>query len=336
MWKKLFLFVLSSLTFFSESVKLSIQGNKLLLDNVLINNGTKASGLLINSRMVQGISDGYTSYPYPDTKKWNATRNNLEFVSNMCVWKENGLNGFTIGLQGGAPKIPLPSGINNSLFNGDGSLKPAYLERLKLILDQANHLNMIVIVSFFYRGQVSIFNKNYNNALNGAKNILQWLKDHNYQNIIIEPVNECEFSEFTTVGLSCSQNIVNLINLAKSYGFPAGNSYKGGVKPSDSVISASSVILLHGNGITSNSGYKSLVDKVKNSSKYKGQPIIFNEAGTGSGYLDYCISIGVGWGYYDQGSNNYNSGYQSPPVNWGINTSNKQNFFNRAKKYRSV
>lgn len=333
MWKKLFSsFFISSLLYLSESLQLTIKGNKFLLDNVYINNGTKAEGLLINSRMVQGISDGFSSYPYPDTGKWNATRNTVEFINNMCVWKNNGLNGFTIGLQGGAPKVPLPSGYKNTLFNGDGSLKSAYLQRLKWILDEANHNKMIVIVSFFYRGQVAIFNKNYNNALNGAKNILQWLKDNKYQNIIIEPANECEFSEFTSVGLSCSQNIVNLINLAKSYGFPAGNSLKGGVKPSDSIISASSVILLHGNGISSNSGYKSLVDSVKKSSKYKGQPIVFNEAGTNSGYLDYCISIGVGWGYYDQGKNNYIDGYQSPPINWGINTSSKKTFFSHVKK----
>jgi len=34
-----------------------------------------------------------------------------------------------------------------------------------------------------------------------------------------------------------------------------------------------------------------------------------NEAGNTSSYLDYCISQGVGWGYYDQGSNNYEDGF---------------------------
>ena len=76
-----------------------------------------------------------------------------------------------------------------------------------------------------------------------------------------------------------------------------------------------------------------MIDGVKKSSLYKKQPIIVNEASTKSSYLDYCISQGVGWGYYDQGSNNYKDGYQSPPINWGINTSKKTDFFNRVSKY---
>ena len=76
-----------------------------------------------------------------------------------------------------------------------------------------------------------------------------------------------------------------------------------------------------------------MIDSVKNSSKYKKQPIIINEAGNNASYLDYCISQGVGWGYYDQGSNNYKDGYQSPPINWSINTAKKKEFFNRASKY---
>ena len=75
--------------------------------------------------------------------------------------------------------------------------------------------------------------------------------------------------------------------------------------------------------------------KKKQNSRIKivKQPIIINEAGTDSSYLDYCITQGVGWGYYDQGSNNYKDGYQSPPINWSINTSKKKAFFDKASKY---
>ncbi len=315
----------------SNSSQLSIQDNKMLLDGVFINKGTPAEGLLINSRMIQGISDGFNSWPYPDTKIWNATRNTQEFVNNMSIWKSKGLNGFTVGLQGGSPKIG-SSGYKNSAFASDGSLLPSYMDRLELILNKANDLNMIVIVSLFYRSQVAQF-KSYDNVLKASTNLLEWLSCHNYTNVIIEPANECEFSEFSSVGLGCTQNIPKLINLAKSYGFPAGNSLKGGKVPPSSIIDASSVILIHGNSLNSNSEYKTLINGVKKSSKYRGQPIVINEAGTKSSYLDYCISQGVGWGYYDQGKNNYQDGYQSPPINWGINTSSKKSFFNTVSKY---
>ena len=305
--------------------------NKILLNGEFINKDTPTEGLLINSRMIQGISDGFDKWPYPDTNKWNATRNNEEFINNMYLWKSKGLNGFTVGMQGGAPKSGA-TGYKNSAFNGDGTLKSSYMGRLRKILNKANDLNMIVIISMFYRTQVNIFGT-YNNAYTGAKNLLMWLKNNNYSNVIIEPVNECEFSEFSSVGLSCSQNVPELIKLARSYGFLSGNSLKGGKVPSSAIIDASSVILIHGNSLSSNSKYKTMIDGVKKSSKYRGQPIIINEASTSSGFLDYCISQGVGWGYYDQGSNNYQDGYQSPPINWSINTSKKKSFFDRASKY---
>ena len=40
-----------------------------------------------------------------------------------------------------------------------------------------------------------------------------------------------------------------------------------------------------------------------------------------------ALSEYVSWGYYDQGQNDYLNGYQSPPVNWSINTDRKRQFF---------
>jgi hypothetical protein len=38
------------------------------------------------------------------------------------------------------------------------------------------------------------------------------------------------------------------------------------------------------------------------------------------------------WGYYDQGKNDYINGFQSPPVNWSINTEKKKAFFELLRK----
>jgi hypothetical protein len=40
-----------------------------------------------------------------------------------------------------------------------------------------------------------------------------------------------------------------------------------------------------------------------------------------------AISEYASWGYFDPGERNYRDGYQSPPVNWGINTERKKAFF---------
>ena len=42
---------------------------------------------------------------------------------------------------------------------------------------------------------------------------------------------------------------------------------------------------------------------------------------------EYC-----GWGYFDPGKNNYVDGYQSPPVNWTLNTPTKKAFFEKLRE----
>ena len=41
---------------------------------------------------------------------------------------------------------------------------------------------------------------------------------------------------------------------------------------------------------------------------------------------------GASWGYYDGGANNYGDGFQSVPVQWGINTPLKKEFFGKVKE----
>ncbi len=261
-------------------------------------------------------------------KKADAGRNVAEFVTNMQNWKNNGLNGFTIGMQGGGPTSQTSGQTQkNSAYESDGNLKSDYMSRLNLVLKEANRLNMVVILSLFYRSQVNIF-KSYTEVLNAATNTIHWLQNNNFTNVIIEPANECEFSEFSKVGLGCDQHISDLIDLAQIYKFPAGNSYKGsGHVPSGKIIQHSQVIFLHGNSMTTESAYKKQVDAVRKSKYYTNQPIVYNEAGTKL-FLKWSIQNKVGWGYYDQGKNNYVDGYQSPPVNWAINTKAKKAFFN--------
>ena len=61
-------------------------------------------------------------------------------------------------------------------------------------------------------------------------------------------------------------------------------------------------------------------------------PILFNE----DDHFDFdqpdnnmlaAVSEYASWGYFDPGESDYRDGYQSPPVNWGINTDRKRSFF---------
>jgi hypothetical protein len=70
---------------------------------------------------------------------------------------------------------------------------------------------------------------------------------------------------------------------------------------------------------------------------YRPMPILFNE----DDHFDFdkpnynfraAVSEYCSWGYFDPGKNDYVDGYQSPPVNWGINTERKREFFARMKE----
>jgi hypothetical protein len=40
----------------------------------------------------------------------------------------------------------------------------------------------------------------------------------------------------------------------------------------------------------------------------------------------------VSWGYFDPGVSDYADGYQCPPVNWGLSTQRKKDFFGMVKE----
>lgn len=183
--------------YFFQVSKVTIEGDKWLINGRPTYEGReyrgwKIEGLLLNSRMIQAVFDDENEitkvlWVYPDTGKWDPDRNTAEFVAAMPEWREHGLIGITIGLQGGSPtgcyrsnetKKRLKEGLkelgiqqvdddvvwaglpgiesqpwDNSGFDTDGNLKKSYFERLKRVLDQADALGMVVILNPFYFGQ---------------------------------------------------------------------------------------------------------------------------------------------------------------------------------------
>jgi len=45
-----------------------------------------------------------------------------------------------------------------------------------------------------------------------------------------------------------------------------------------------------------------------------------------------ALGLCVSWGCFDPGKSNYADGYQCLPVNWGINTERKKQFFQKLKE----
>lgn len=309
--------------------------------------GMRVEGLLMNSRMVQGIFDDLNSetrdnWAYPDGP-WDPERNTDEFVAAMPAWREAGLLAFTINLQGGNPRgYGRDQPWHNSAFTAAGGLRPAYVVRLERILDRADELGMVPIVGLFYFGQDERL-ADEQAVIRGTENAVDWLLDKEYANVLIEIANEVNISRYEHPIL-CADRCHELIELVKSrsagkVGSPAGRllvstSMGGGALPPDNVVAASDFLLLHGNGVKEPARIREMVRLCRRMDSYRGQPILFNE----DDHFDFdqddnnmlaAVSEYAGWGYFDyrMGDAGFHEGYQSVPADWSISSDRKRGFF---------
>lgn len=299
-------------------------------------------GLLPNIRMVQGIFDDLNletreRWAYPDTKIWNADRNTKEFIDAMPLWKKNGLLAFTINLQGGSPEgYSKTQPWHNSAITEKGELRPEYMNRLKLILNEANRLGMVAIVGVYYFGQESRM-ESEEAIKTGLLNTVDWILKNDFRNVLLEVCNESSF--LYSHSILKEERVHELIELAKSRQVKdrrllVGTSFLGNHIPTNKVAEISDFILIHGNGVEKWEGIVKQINNTKALSGYKGQPIVYNEDDHENfdepmNNFVAATSQKVSWGYFDyrRKGEPFECGYQNPPVDWGINSERKKAFF---------
>jgi hypothetical protein len=303
--------------------------------------GLKIEGLLLNSRMVQGIFDDANpetrgKWKYPDTGVWDPERNTREFIAAMPEWRRHGLLAFTINLQGGSPEgyskgQPWETGG----ISADGAFKPAYLGRLTRILDKADELGMVAIVGVFYFGQDQRV-RDEAAVKRAVSETVDWLLSRGYRNVLLEVNNECDVAAYDHEILKPAR-VHELVEMARSITrggrrLLVGTSYRGGAVPTANVVRVSDFLLIHGNGVKDPNRIAEMVRQTRAVEGYRSMPILFNE----DDHFNFehpvnnflkALSEYASWGYFDPGASDYVDGYQCPPVNWGINTPRKKAFF---------
>jgi len=328
-----------------RKTELAIDGDRFLINNSPTYrgrswNGHKIEGLLLNTRMVQGISDDrnpatVANWQYPDTKQWDADRNTREFVAAMPEWRAHGVLGFTLCMQGGNPRgYAAQQPWITGAFTPRGDIIPEYLNRLRLILDKADELGMVPMVGVFYFGQDQVLEDGA--AVRRAlKNTVEFILSREYRNVLLEVANECNNRKYDHDVLR-PDLIPLLIRDAKEITYHrrrllVGTSFNGNTLPTPEVTRISDFVLLHGNGVKDPARIGEMVRAVRKQPGYKPKPIVFNE----DDHFDFdkpannfTAAIGeyASWGLLDI------EGYQSVPVNWGIDTARKQGFFRLAKE----
>jgi hypothetical protein len=310
--------------------------------------GHRIEGLLMNSRMVQGIFDDLNPatrslWRYPDNQRWDPDRNTREFVGAMEEWRRHGLLGLTLNLQGGSPQgYSQDQPWHNSAFSPDGSLRPEYMRRLERILDRADTLGMVAIVGLFYFGQDQRL-ENDDAVRRAVREATLWLSRKEYRHVLIEIANECDNAKYDQP-LIKAERVVELIELARSvtdngWRYPVSVSFNGGTIPSAAVVAKADFLLLHGNGVADPSRISRMVEQSRKVDGYRPMPILFNE----DDHFDFdkpsnnfvaAVAAGASWGYFDyrMKGEGFGDGYQSVPVNWGISSQRKRDFFSLVRE----
>ena len=335
-----------------ERTTVTIEGDKFLINDELTYKGRyweghKVEGLLMNSRMVQGVFDDLNpetavKWKYPDTGEWNPDRNTDEFVEAMDDWHAHGLLSFTVNFQGGSPMGYGNQGWYNSTFDEQGELRPAYLARMKKILDKAESLEMVPILGLFYFGQDQYL-ENDAAVINATNNAIEWLHDQGYRNILIEVANECDNDRYEREIIKAPR-IHELINLVKSierdgFRYMVGASHNGNRLPRPNVVEASDFVLIHGNGVEEPQRITEMIDQTRQMKEFRPMPIVFNEDDhfafdSTDNNMVAAVRSYASWGYFDfrMDGESYEDGFQSIPADWKISSERKKAFFGKLKE----
>jgi hypothetical protein len=259
-------------------------------------------------------------------------------------WRGAGLLAFTVNLQGGSPEgYSRSQPWENSGFEPHGALRPAYLNRLRHILDRADELGMVAIVGLFYQGQDERL-ADEEAVKRAVDNACLWLLDGGWRNVIVEIANECDVPtyEHPIIGFDRGHELVERAQSHTRDGrrLFVSTSYRGGAIPNDKVLRVADVALIHGNGVTDPAVMRWMVERTRVRLRDRQIPIVVNEDDhfafdDADNNMLAAVSRYASWGLFDAGAgsggggarSNYRDGYQLVPVNWSTCTPTKQGFF---------
>ncbi|MFJ9587870.1 hypothetical protein [Streptomyces acidicola] len=344
---------------------IEIRGTDFVVDGRIVNqgrtlDGIPLDGLLLNSRMINGAFDDANPetvhrWAYPDTGVWDADRNTREFLAAMPQWKADGLDAFTIGVQGGSPQgYSTEQPWNNAGFTAEGALHEGYRERLGRILEEADRLGLVVILDIFYHGQDHRLRDEP--AIHRAvTEVCTWVLRSGWRHVLLEIANEVNWHHHYKHSLIKAERVHELIALAKSVTYEGRRllvSTSFLAHPpiiTERVVTEADFVLIHGNGTPAPDRLREMVEEIKATPGYTPKPIMFNEDDhfdfdKPDNHMKAALAAGASWGYFDPGSvttdppqptlGDYENGYQAVPVNWGVSTETKKAFFATLRSVR--
>jgi hypothetical protein len=306
----------------------------------ITNKGSAAEGLMINSRMIQGVFDDANAstvsmWAYPDTGRWDPNRNTAEFIANFSDYKACGLNAMTVGFQGGGPIakdfIHEQPWISTAWgFNGE--IDSDWRDRMVKVATAADEAGLVLIMQGWYQGQSRRVNTSDEAVIQTINEMIAVITDNQLTNVLMEIANEDNL-HFNQPLLTVQEMARNFAYVQKqtSNSILVSSSYTSRYTPPPDVIAGADFALYHCNGLTP-ANTTVMVESIMSQPAFKAKPkpVFFNECSVDIDVMNAAITAGAGWGYYDQGISDYAQGFQSPPVNWRVDASaDKIAYFSR-------
>lgn len=330
----------------------SFDGRRVLLDGEVLNPGSRAEGLLMNSRMIQGAIEDYNAstrskWAYP-TGPWSAERNVSELIANLDDYAAYGLNMVTVGMQGGHPRFRCSDdgGVgarNFSMFTPDGELRVDAADRLRRVIVAADEVGLIVNVQLFYQNQDNRLSGNAA-VLKATSQAATFLRSIGSGNILVEIANEVSVTNYKHTALQPSaidDRIMQVRSIWPEALVSVSMNSDGRLGPT-AVRQAVDWVSFHANS-ESVSGMVGIIRKAHADPNLRDKPIAVTEDlwDQGTAPMDAAVNEGAGWGFYRQGCEQtgsytgaarYRDGFQSLPVNWTVGSDpTKVAFFDRVK-----
>jgi len=276
--------------------QVSIKDTRWYLNGSLTYPATQAEGLLMNVRMVDAV---FEDRKRPD---FDAEKNTDEFITAIPDYVAEGVRAFTVNLQGGFPGY---EGAVNSAFNADGSLRKGYLQRVRRVIEVCDRNGVVVILGCYYQRQDQIL-KDAQAVRAGVVNVVRWIVESGFSNVILEIANEFNHSGFDHAILKEPEGQVELIRLAKktSPDLLVSTSGVGDGRLPDNVAQASDFLLIHFNGTR----LDDIPKRIQALRKY-GKPIVCNEddkLGTEAATAaQLSVRHGASWGFMHNKTNQH-------------------------------
>ena len=285
---------------------------------------------------------GPVSFDYPDAP-FSPERNLREFLQALPSWRKCGVLAITVNLQGGGPtdgNFGVHTQLqNDSGFDARGNLKADYAQRLGRVIEEADKLGMVVIVGYFYQGAEARIDPapqdaNIREAIRQASAFLIRLP---HRNVLIEVANEVHEMMYPTHPLLQPEGIDESVHLAQEivhHEIPVSFSWIGDPPPRTSrgyqALRDADFVMFHTNWLMPE-GVHERIQAYRRAAGYD-RAFLINEDEVSTFDLQAATQEHVGWGYYDQGLNNYHDGFQSVPVDWSIGTLAKWIFFDQVAR----